>query len=348
MRPVRIKDKTHFILGSLGDDGAIFATDLKRPDDLDDDDMTRGLSGLVRTKAALKKSHKKRSQKDQEGGSTIFFHRFETFASIGKKNWQVTLPDGERVLGCASGLGWVAAITSRKFLRLFTSGGAQGQMLWLPGDPVTVVGKNRFLAVFYHESMPLQDGTQKLGLMLYDAVSNRTITKGPVSCIGRGACLSWAGFSDDCSLVALDSDGMLSMLVATSILDTGTNDGANSLAQPASWEWAPMLDTMALRKSSDDSFWPVAVYDGKLVCVPLKGGIQYPDAIRRPITSALSFRMPFASCTVLGRKGCVKIEESTLIACQSSCAPLTLPPSLLVLSWRKRWYGPTLPLYRKR
>ena len=304
-RPIRIKDRNdHFILGSLGDDGAIFATDLKSDDDdLDDDeDMTGGLSGLVRTKAALKKSQKQRARNDSAGGSKIFFHRYEAFTKMKDKDWHFTLPDGERVLGCASGLGWAAAVTSRKFLRLFTTGGAQEQMIWLPGDPVTVVGSNRFLAVFYHESMPLQDGTQKLGCMLYDAVSNRTITKGPVSCISAGSSLSWAGFSDDCSLVAMDSDGMISMLIATSIMENGANDCADSLVQPASWEWAPMLDTIGLRKSSDDSFWPVAVYNGKLVCVPLKGGIQYPDAARQPVTSALDFKMPFAKSTIYHKK----------------------------------------------
>ena len=316
-RPIRIKDRNdHFILGSLGDDGAIFATDLKSDDDdLDDDeDMTGGLSGLVRTKAALKKSQKQRARNDSAGGSKIFFHRYEAFTKMKDKDWHFTLPDGERVLGCASGLGWAAAITSRKFLRLFSTGGAQEQMIWLPGNPVTVVGRNRFLAVFYHESMPLQDGTQKLGCMFYDAVSNRTITKGSVSCISTGSSLSWAGFSDDCSLVAMDSDGMISMLVATSIMDSGANDCEDSLVQPASWEWAPMLDTIGLRKSSDDSFWPVTVYNGKLVCVPLKGGIQYPDAARQPVTSALDFKMPFAKSTIYHKKRYEKIV-SPLKAC---------------------------------
>ena len=44
-------------------------------------------------------------------GSSIFFYRFETFGNIREKDWYITLPDGERVLGTASGEGWAAAMT---------------------------------------------------------------------------------------------------------------------------------------------------------------------------------------------------------------------------------------------
>jgi chromosome transmission fidelity protein 4 len=65
-----------------------------------------------------------------------------------------------------------------------------------------------------------------------------------------------------------------------------------------SWEWAPVLDTVGLRKSKDDSHWPVTVYDGKLICIPLKGGIKYPDAARRPVTTTLGLRMPLAKSVI--------------------------------------------------
>ncbi|CAB9500649.1 WD repeat and HMG-box DNA binding protein 1 [Seminavis robusta] len=295
-RPITFTDNMGFILGSLGDDGAIFASDLAHDDqdDLDDldDDVTGGLSLSAQTKAALKKSQRQRMKKGSKPlGSSIYFHRFETIGHPKDKDWYLTLPDGERVLGCACGTGWAAVATSRKFLRFFLSGGSQGHVLWLPGNPVTMVGRNRFLAVFYHESIPLPDGTQKLGYLLYDAVAHRTISKGSVSCTSSGSSLSWAGFSNDYSLMAMDSDGMLSMLVATE----GETDGPT----PTSWEWAPLLDTVGLRKSSEDNFWPITCHDGKLLCIPLRGGIQYPDVTgsRRPTPATLKLRMPLAKST---------------------------------------------------
>jgi chromosome transmission fidelity protein 4 len=169
-------------------------------------------------------------------------------------------------------------------------GGNQGQILWLPGEPVTIVGRGRLVAVFYHETEPLRDGTQKLGYMLLDGSIGQIIAKGVVSAISSASLLLWAGFSNDGSLVIMDSAGMVSMLVHSM--------PANGASNPSYWEWVPMLDTVGIKKSTDDSFWPIAVFDGKLVCVPLKGGTCFPDATRRPVTSAISFRIPLAQSTL--------------------------------------------------
>ena len=166
---------------------------------------------------------------------------------------------------------------------MFTTGGNQGQVAWLKGEPVTMAGRGRFMGVVYHEGEPSADGTQNLGYSLYDTATFTVVSQGPVSCISKGSSLSWIGFSNDFSLLAMDSDGMVSMLAASS---------------ENSWNWTPMLDTVGMKKSADDQFWPVTVYDGKLVCVPLKGGNTYPDASRRPVTTTLSMRLPLARSAV--------------------------------------------------
>lgn len=40
------------------------------------------------------------------------------------------------------------------------------------------------------------------------------------------------------------------------------------------------------------------MHNGKLICIPLKGGNSYPDASRRPVTTTLGLRMPFAKSVV--------------------------------------------------
>jgi chromosome transmission fidelity protein 4 len=148
-----------------------------------------------------------------------------------------------------------------------------------------MVGRGRFLAVFYHESSPLEDGTQKLGYTLWDAAVFRVVSQGSVSCLSKGSGLTWVGFCNELSLFAMDSDGMLSMLVAA-----GDYGGPGAPL----WEWIPVLDTVGLRKSKDDSHWPITVTSGKLVAIPLKGGKKYPDATRRPVTTTLGLRMPLS------------------------------------------------------
>lgn len=167
-------------------------------------------------------------------------------------------------------------------------------MVWLKGEPVTMVGRGRFLAVFHHESSPLLDKTQQLGYTLWDAVEFRIVSRGSVSCLSKGSSLSWVGFSNDFALVVMDTDGMASMLITT-------GREANTANETLVWEWAPILDTVGLRKSADDRHWPITMHDGKLVCIPLKGGNTYPDATRRPVTSTLGLRMPLAK-SVLSKK----------------------------------------------
>ena len=298
-RPISFTDNMGFILASLGEDGAFFATDLVDNEEEDDNangDVVEGMSDRI--KELVKKSQRSRMSGKGNNGSTLYFNRFETFGPIRDKDWYLSLPSGERALGCATGEGWAAAATSRRLLRLFTSGGNQGQVVWLPGDPVTMAGRGRYLAVVYHESMPLLDGTQQLGYMVYDMQSYQLVSKGPLSCISKASSLSWVGFSNDGSLCTMDSDGMVSMLVCSN--ETAT-----------AWEWMPMLDTVGLRKSMDDGHWPVTVFDGKLVCVPLKGGTKHPDATRKPVTATLSMRLPFAKGSV---PGILPLEELSVRA----------------------------------
>ena len=169
-----------------------------------------------------------------------------------------------------------------------------------------MVGRERFLAVFYHESSPMDDGTQKLGYTMWDASAFRVVAQGSVSCLSKASELTWVGFSNQLSLFAMDSDGMLSMLVAA----------GDYLAPGAPlWEWAPVLDTVGLRKSKDDSYWPITVLNGKLIAIPLKGGKKHPDASRRPVTSAISLRMP------LSRSGFKSqyVKNIFLLCCRFAC-----------------------------
>jgi chromosome transmission fidelity protein 4 len=150
------------------------------------------------------------------------------------------------------------------------------------------VGRSRYVAVFYHDSEPMRDGTQKIGCMLMDGTTANIISQGSVSSISKEASLQWAGFSNDHALITMDSDGVVSMMVCASHSSIQTTKAS------ILWEWVPMLDMKGLKKSSDDSFWPISVFDGKMICVPLKGGSKFPDATRRPITTTLGFRMPLA------------------------------------------------------
>lgn len=149
---------------------------------------------------------------------------------------------------------------------------------------MTMVGRGHFLAVFYHESTPTMDKTQKIGYTLYDGRSMREISSGSVAAISPESYLTWVGFSNEFALSVMDSNGILSMLMGMKPEESG---------DVASFSWVPMLDTFGLKKSKEDAFWPVCVQNGKLICVPLKG-VPHPNPVRRPLTTNLQLRIPLA------------------------------------------------------
>jgi chromosome transmission fidelity protein 4 len=112
-RPITFTDNVGFILGTLGDEGGLFASDLMEEEDDDDefdeDGLTAGLSEA--TRKAVKRSRKKLNGHDSAKGSSVYFHRFDTFGKTSDKDWVYALPDGERVLGCATGSGWCGVMT---------------------------------------------------------------------------------------------------------------------------------------------------------------------------------------------------------------------------------------------
>jgi chromosome transmission fidelity protein 4 len=276
--------KQGIIIGSLGPDGAIFATD--KYEDFDDEDLREEIraakaSGASNTVInALVKEKKKRKHHDGEEaaftGSVIHFHRYSTFGPVSTKDWDLTLPAGERVVTAATGDGWASVCTSRNWLRTYTSAGVQGDIISVPGVIVTSVGRGAFLTVIYHGSAPDPNGKQNLNYMTIDLKRGTEQSTGAVA-ISNKSKLEWAGISDDYMLTVLDSDGMVAIL-----------------APGLGWRWSPVLDLLPLQKHKGDSFWPISVLKGKLICVPLKGGNQHPEVTRRPVTSALAYRMPVA------------------------------------------------------
>jgi Minichromosome loss protein, Mcl1, middle region len=112
-RPIGFTDNNGFIIGSLGEDGGIFVTDLAEEDDEDAEDILEStLPGLSETtRQAVKNSRRRNGDPTKPTGSSIYFHRFESFASVRDKDWYITLPSGERALGTATGAGWAAVMT---------------------------------------------------------------------------------------------------------------------------------------------------------------------------------------------------------------------------------------------
>ena len=64
---------------------------------------------------------------------------------------------------------------------------------------------------------------------------------------------------------------------------------------PGQSRWVPLLDTKLLDRLQDgrkqETYWPVAVAQGKFHCIILKGGDQYPY-FPKPLLSEFDFKIP--------------------------------------------------------
>jgi chromosome transmission fidelity protein 4 len=67
---------------------------------------------------------------------------------------------------------------------------------------------------------------------------------------------------------------------------------------PSQARWVPLLDTKLLSRLASgrktESYWPVAVADGKFHCIILKGAEEYPY-FPRPLLSDFELRIPLSS-----------------------------------------------------
>lgn len=92
----------------------------------------------------------------------------------------------------ATGSSFAAVATDKRFLRIFTIGGVQADILSLPGSVVCMSGhKNQLMAVF-HINNPLP-GEQALALKLLDLKHNQEIIAEERVLLSEKSTLAWLG-----------------------------------------------------------------------------------------------------------------------------------------------------------
>src|SRR5699024_1573027 len=69
------------------------------------------------------------------------------------KEWQVDMPKDEQIDAIAAGNTFIAAATSQLYLRIWTVGGVQTNIVSLNGPAVNLSSHERFLMILYHQAM---------------------------------------------------------------------------------------------------------------------------------------------------------------------------------------------------
>lgn len=249
-------DKMGFRIASLSDEGAFFATDIE---EVEEDNANY----------------------QDAGGSKLFYHSFPGHLNGANESFYADLMDNEKALCVAMGMGWAAVATSKGLLRIFSSTGVQMHLFWLKGPVVTMVGAGSQLAVFYNAGQPV-DGTSRINVEMYSLYfdqpdQNRCLLSDQSVPISKKGSLVWAGFErEHKTLVVADSEGMVSMLV-----------------KPMGWQWMPVYDIHAHRKSPDVAYWPIMVSGHNFTFIMLNGESQ-PAIWPKPAETTRELRLPVA------------------------------------------------------
>ena len=211
--------------------------------------------------------------KESESESTLYFHPYESWTNEGE--WEITMPAGEDILSVASGSSWVAAVTSKRYLRIYSLGGAQRQIISLEGAPVSITGKDDCLAVVWHEAAPIgpAPGDQVLAYAMYNMRYSTQLARGRVA-LSSQSTLTYLGFSEDGMLLTNDSAG-------TVRVRTDAFGGS----------WTPIFRSSAARATDGKHHWVVSASASTLYCIITKTSAG-PTTSPSPVVHHLPLSLP--------------------------------------------------------
>ncbi|CAN0871337.1 Protein ENHANCER OF LHP1 1 [Linum grandiflorum] len=211
--------------------------------------------------------------KGDKNMSTLMYRPFSSWAN--NSEWSMRF-EGEEVKVVALGTSWVAAITSLNYLRIFTEGGLQKQILSLNGPAVTASGCKNQLAVVTHAADSLPSSDQLLEFHVFDMHNSTKPSSGRLP-LTPGSSLIWFGFSEEGQLSSFDSKGVLRVF-------TSHYGGS----------WLPLFSANKTKKS-DENYWMTGLNASKLFCIVCKNPEVFPQVMPKPIITLLDLSFPLAS-----------------------------------------------------
>ncbi|RLN35460.1 WD repeat and HMG-box DNA-binding protein 1 [Panicum miliaceum] len=212
--------------------------------------------------------------KGDKNMSTLMYRPFGSWA--GNSEWSMRFEE-EEVKAVALGAGWVAAVTSLNFLRIFTEGGLQVHILSVSGPVVTAAGHGDQLAIVSHASNCLPSGDQVLDVKVFN-ISERAQSFSGHLILTPSSQLSWFGFSDNGQLSSYDSKGILRVF-----------------SSQFGGSWLPVFSSVRARKSEDESHWVVGLDANNIFCILCKHPQSYPQVMPKPVLTILELSFPIAS-----------------------------------------------------
>lgn len=205
---------------------------------------------------------------------------------------------------------YVVVTTSANYVRVYTLYGTPFKIYRQKSSPTVTCVSWRDYVLTMGNGPVGGDGMTKLCYTIENIKRDEVCQCEDVVALPLDAKVNTVFFSDTGDPCIYDSTGVLLIL--------------EHWRTPGQSRWVPLLDTKLLDRLQDgrkqETYWPVAVAQGKFHCIILKGGDQYPY-FPKPLLSEFDFKIPCSSSLprdedtdggVLVANGRPKLEESYL------------------------------------
>lgn len=217
--------------------------------------------------------------------ATIFYRPHETWTE--RADWRTTLPKGESITSISLSESFITVTTSANYVRIFTLFLTPYRVYRQKSSPAVTCASWRDYVLTMGNGPVGADGRATLLYTIDNVKRDETCQSEDVVALPPDATVKNVFFSDSGDPCIYDSTGTLLTLL--------------HWRTPSQARWTPLLDTKLLSRLASgrktESYWPVAVADGKFHCIILKGTDQHPY-FPKPLLSEFEFAIPISSRVV--------------------------------------------------
>lgn len=230
--------------------------------------------------------------KDNKQPAMIYYRPHETWTT--RADWRTSLPAGETILAITLSDSYVVVTTSANYVRVYTLFGTPLSVHREKSTPAVTCASWRDYVMTIGNGPIGGDGAARLIYSIENIRREETCQSEDIVALPEGAQLRNVFFSDTGDPYIYDSTGTLLVLL--------------HWRTPGQAKWHPVLDTRCLDRLAsgrrDESYWPVAVANGRFYCIILKGGDRHPY-FPRPLLADFEFQVPLttpAATSALSKK----------------------------------------------
>ncbi|CAK3977741.1 probable chromosome segregation () [Lecanosticta acicola] len=214
--------------------------------------------------------------------AVIYYRPHETWTA--RVDWRTELPASEEVTSLSLSDSCVVATTSTGYVRIYSLFGLPLKVYRQKTTPAVTCASWRDYVMTVGNGPVGGDGTTRLLYTIEHVKRDEICQSEDILALPEGTELRSVFFSDKGDPCIYDSDGVLLVLL--------------HWRTPGQAKWVPLLDTKSLDRlaagKKEETYWPVAVAEGRFHCIILKGGEQYPY-FPRPLLSDFEFKIPISS-----------------------------------------------------